>query len=120
MRRKIVAVPRIELIEVVEVRDESSHSHHVFEIHTCGPEDLTDIRQRLPRLALDATRCELGANRVAPGMARQIQRVARQDARREWEAGVWGLLGTNCLPAAARLLGVHRLLKRNAEQDTKD
>ena len=59
--RKVFAIYRVELIEVLEVGDESGHGHDVFEVHSGVRENLTDIRQRLARLALDPTGCQPGA-----------------------------------------------------------
>ena len=105
--RKELAVHGVEFREVIEARDVGGHRRDVLEIHAGRLQDLAHVGERLPRLGFDAAAHEPAGDRIASKMARDVQRVAGQDARAEGQPG-------RSEPSRDESLGVDRSIARQA------
>src|SRR5439155_2655701 len=92
---KELAVNLVELWEVVEIRDVGSDGGDVLEIHPSRLQDVSQVGQRLAGFGFNPAWNELGGDRIASKVARQIQGAANLDPWAKRESRVGCLLGAN-------------------------
>src|SRR4029434_11197668 len=83
IRRKGLAVHRVEFREVIEARDVSGHGGDVLEVHAGRFQDLARVGEDLTRLGFDAAGHQPAGERITSQVTRDVKRVANLDARAE-------------------------------------